>query len=183
MCENHSPPPLQYRSAPTIWPSLSGFKRTDTVMLSHGLVIGIPGFHSSATSSPSTPPLSITASLKPRVSVFSFLNRGAFFGRLSLALLVLQFRTALLLANCHESSYFIWPSGPPSGCLGCCPLGWQPDSPLALSLRLLASAELFSTGPASLAWSTREPSDLSGLDQGDPLGLLQDVPWALSRIP
>ncbi len=39
-------------------------------------------------------------------------------------------------------------------------------SPLALSLRLLAS------GPVSRAWSSREPSDLSGHDQGDPLGLL-----------
>ncbi len=26
---------------------------------------------------------------------------------------------------CHESSPFIWPSGPPSGCLGCCSLEWQ----------------------------------------------------------
>jgi hypothetical protein len=34
--------------------------------------------------------------------------------------------------------------------------GGQPDSPLALSLRLLASVELCSTGPASPAWSSRE---------------------------
>jgi hypothetical protein len=32
--------------------------------------------------------------LEPRVSVFSFFNRGAFFGRLSFALLVLVFRAA-----------------------------------------------------------------------------------------
>jgi hypothetical protein len=48
--------------------------------------------------------------------------------------------------------------------------------PWPLVLRLLASAELCSTGPASPARSSREPSDLSGLNQGDPLGLLQDVP-------
>ncbi len=52
---------------------------------------------------------------------------------------------------------------------------------LPLVLRLLASAELCYTGPAFLAWSSWEPSDLRGLDQGDPLGLLQDIPWALSR--
>jgi hypothetical protein len=69
------------------------------------------------------------------------------------------------------------------GCLGCRPLGWQPDNPLASSLRLLAFAELCSTGPASPAWSSREPSDLSGLDPGDPLGLKQDVPWVPSRNP
>ncbi len=72
---------------------------------------------------------------------------------------------------------------PPSGCLGCCPMGWQPDSPLALSLRLLASAELCSTRPASPAWSLWEPSDLSGLDPNDPLGLMWDVPWAPNRNP
>ncbi len=82
-----------------------------------------------------------------------------------------------------ESSPFIWPSGPPSGCLSCCSLEWQPESPLALSLRLLVSAELCSSWPASPAWSSRELSDLRGLDQGDPLGLLQDVPWALGRNP
>ncbi len=40
-----------------------------------------------------------------------------------------------------------------------------------------------STRPASPAWTSQEPSDLSGLDQGDPLGLLQDVPWARSGNP
>jgi hypothetical protein len=51
--------------------------------------------HSSATSSASTPPPSTTASLVPRVSVFSFFNRGAFFAGLPFAFLVLQFRAAL----------------------------------------------------------------------------------------
>ncbi len=55
--------------------------------------------------------------------------------------------------------------------------------PWPLVLRLLASAELCCSGPASPTWSSQEPSDLSGLNQGDPLGLLQDVHWALSRIP
>jgi hypothetical protein len=44
----------------------------------------------SATSSPSTPPHSTTASLELRVNVFSFFNPGAFFGGLPFALLVLQ---------------------------------------------------------------------------------------------
>ncbi len=35
----------------------------------------------------------------------------------------------------------------------------------------LASAEHCSTGPASPAWSLREPSDLSGLDPNDPLSV------------
>ncbi len=48
--------------------------------------------------------------------------------------------------------------------------------PWPLVLRLLASAELCSTGPTSPALSSQEPSDLSELDQDDPLGLLQDVP-------
>ncbi len=55
--------------------------------------------------------------------------------------------------------------------------------PWPLVFRLLASAELCSTGQASPAWSSWDPFDLSGLDQGDPLGLLQDVPWALTRNP
>jgi hypothetical protein len=44
--------------------------------------------------------------------------------------------------------------------------------PWPLVLRLLASAEHCSTGPASPAWSLQEPSDLSGLDPNDPLGLM-----------
>ncbi len=89
-------------------------------------------------------------------------------------------RMSKISCKCTEL-FFLWPSGPLSGCLGCCPLGWQPDSPLALNLRLLAYAELCcSTRPASPAWSSQEPSDLSGLDPSDPLGLMQDVPWALS---
>ncbi len=60
-----------------------------------------------------------------------------------------------------------------------CPPVWLPQLlsywsgsrtvPLTLALRLLASAELeLSTGPASPAWSSQEPSDLRGLDQDDP---------------
>jgi hypothetical protein len=55
--------------------------------------------------------------------------------------------------------------------------------PWPLVLRLLASSVLCTTRPASPTWSSREPSDLSELVQGDPLGLLEDVLWALSRIP
>jgi Zn-dependent M32 family carboxypeptidase len=54
---------------------------------------------------------------------------------------------------------------------------------LALSFETLAFAELCSTRQSCPAWSSRETSDLSGLDPGDPFGLIQDVPWALSTIP
>ena len=54
--------------------------------------------------------------------------------------------------------------------------GGNQTVPWPLVLRLMASAEHCSTGPASPALSLREPSDLSGLDPGDPLGLMQDVP-------
>jgi hypothetical protein len=129
---------------------------------------------------------SATSRLEHRVSVFPFFNRCAFLWRAAFYPTVLPVRAALSsvsFVNCHESSSLFRPFGPLSGCLGCCPLGWQPDSPLALSLKLLASAELCSTGPASPAWSSREPSDLSRLNPGDPLGLKQDVHWGLSRNP
>ncbi len=53
--------------------------------------------------------------------------------------------------------------------------------PWPLVLRLLASAELQLYWTSLPAWSSREPSYMSGLYQDDPLGLLQDVPWVLSR--
>ncbi len=108
-----------------------------------------------------------------------------FFGGLPFALLVLQCRAAFsfLLFSKYvvRVALLFGPLAPLSGCLGCCSLEWQLDSPLALSLRFLATAELCSIEPASPAWSSREPSDLSGLDQGDPLGFLLDVPWAFIR--
>jgi hypothetical protein len=57
-------------------------------------VIGTLGSYPSTPLSPSTPPPSATASLEPRVSVFPFFNRSAFFGALPFALLVLQFKAA-----------------------------------------------------------------------------------------
>ncbi len=85
--------------------------------------------------------------------------------------------------NMSESSPFIRPTGPPSGCLyyrltwvvigqSLGPYFWDSWLPLSFC----------STRPASPTWSSWEPSDLSG-DQGDPLGLLQDVFWVLSRNP
>jgi hypothetical protein len=56
------------------WPS-------DTVTLSHGLVVGTYGSHPSTPSSPMTSSPSATASLVPRVSVFPFFNCGAFLWR------------------------------------------------------------------------------------------------------
>ncbi len=51
---------------------------------------------------------------------------------------------------------------------------------------LMALFEQFKTlvqyqGLASPAWSSREPPNLRGLDQGDPLGFVQCVPWAPSK--
>jgi hypothetical protein len=148
MCENQLPPAVQAwvtYLTPSFWASPS-----DTVTLSHGLVIGTPGSH----------PLHLHQHrqyhlqqqiLEPRVSVFLF-NHGAFLWQAaffpSTASVKAAFKLSFLLVIRRESSPFIWPSGPPSGCLGCCSLEWQPDSLLALSLRLLASAELCSTGPA-----------------------------------
>jgi hypothetical protein len=103
-------------------------------------------------------------------------------------------RSAFLLDLCvyvsHTDPQSIWPkvlliwhSRPrlPVWLPRLLPTGLAPDSPLALSLRLLATAEQCSTGPASPAWPLREPSDLSGLDSNGPLGLMWDVPWVPSR--
>jgi hypothetical protein len=62
-------------------------------MLSHGLVIGTPGSHSSTSSSTSTPP-SAQQTLEPRVSVFPFLTVVLSFGGLPFAFLVIQLRAA-----------------------------------------------------------------------------------------
>ncbi len=78
--------------------------------------------------------------LEPRGSFLSFQLWCLFFGGLPFAVLVLQCRAAyssLSFSKHHESSPFIWPTGPPSGCLGCCSLEWQQDSPLALSFETL----------------------------------------------
>ncbi len=114
-------------------------------MLSHGLVIGMPGSHpstSSSTSTPtSTPPPYATANsggAQSKCLSFQpwcfFLWRAAFCPSSASVQSCLQL--SFLLVICRESSTFIWPPGPPSGCLGCCSHEWQPDSPLALSLRL-----------------------------------------------
>ncbi len=148
-----SPPPLAVQVKADYLTLAFRAKPSDIVTLSHGLVIGSSGSHSSPTSAPPTSHPSATSRLEHRViSVFLFLNCCAFFGGLPFALLCFQSEllwALFLLANCRESSSLFWPFGPPTSCLGCCPPGWQPDSPLALSLRLLASAELCSTGPAS----------------------------------
>jgi hypothetical protein len=50
--------------------------------------------------------------------------------------------------------------------------GGNQTVPWPFVLRLLASAEQCSTGPASPARPFQEPSDLSGLDPNGPLGLM-----------
>ncbi len=116
----------------------------------------------------------------------SFFNRFAFFGGLPFAFLVLPVRAALSSVssvNCRESCSLFGPLAPHLAASVVAHWGGNRTVPWPLVLRLLASAELCSTEPASPAWSSREPSDLIGLDPGDPLGLMQDVPWALSRNP
>ncbi len=61
-----------------------------------------------------TTPPSTTASLEPRLSVFSFFNRGAFFGGLPFALLVLQFKAVQALFSLSKLS---WESSPLFGAL------------------------------------------------------------------
>ncbi len=117
------------------------------------------------------------------VSVLSFQPWCLFLGGMPFALLVLQYRAAF--SSLFFGKYVVrvallfGPLAPRLAALAVDHLSGSRTVPCPFVLRLLASAELCSTGPASPAWSSREPSDLSGLDQGDPLGLLQDVPWAL----
>ncbi len=187
MCENQSPPPPRSSGLSRLFnPRFPGLKIRYRYAVTWTCDrLSWFSFISNLITIDITPSTSVR--LEPRVSVFPFFQSLCFLWRAafcpSRACCQSCLQALFLFVNCRESSSLFWPSGPPSGCLGCCPLGWQPDSPLALSLRLLASAELCSTRPASPAWSSREPSDLSGLDPGDPLGLMQDVPWALSRIP
>ncbi len=125
--------------------------------------------------------------LEPRVSILSFQLWWFFFGGLPFALLVLQCRAAF--STLSFSKYVMrvalsfGPLAPRLAASAIAHLSDRRTVPWPLVLKLLASAELCSTRPASPAWSSREPSDLSGLVQGDPLGLLQDVPWELSRNP
>jgi hypothetical protein len=123
------PPPHSTGLSRLFNPRFPGLN-SDTVMLSHKLVISSSGSHSSTSSSMTKPTPTASSRLEHRVSVFPFfINLGSFFG-------------GLPFAHCSVSLSkllweLFWPSGPPSGCLGCCPLGWQPDSPLALSFETL----------------------------------------------
>ncbi len=143
--------------------------------LSHGPVIGYSGSHSSPTSSTPTPPPSATSRLEHRVSVFLLWPFASLCCQSELLKALCSF------VDCLESSllFGLWPSRLAASVVA--HWGGNQTVPWPLVLRLLASAELCSTGPASPTWSLREPSDLSGLDPGDPLGLKQDVPWVPSR--
>ncbi len=117
-------------------------------------MIGIPGSHSSAISSPLTSPPLTTASLEPRVSVFSFFKCCAFFGRLPFALLVLPVWAALSsvsLVNCLESSSLFWPLWPPV---------WLP--------RLLPTGGGNRTFPWLLVWDSWPPLSFALPDQPPP---------------
>ncbi len=112
---------------------------------------------------------------------FPFSTVVLFFGGLPLALLVLQFRAALSSVSFSKHVVrVVLLFGPLAPNLAASAVAHWDGSrtvPWPLVLRLFASTELCSTRPASPTWSSREPSDLSGLDQGNPHGLLQDVPW------
>jgi hypothetical protein len=70
MCENH-PPPHSTGLSRLFNPHFPGL-RSDTVMLSHGPVIGYSGSHSSTSSSTTASPPSAISRLEHRVSVFPF---------------------------------------------------------------------------------------------------------------
>jgi hypothetical protein len=97
------------------------------------------GSHSSPTSSSTTSSPPATSSLEQRVSVSpSLIDVPSLAGCLCPTVFQSElFQVLFLLANYHESSSYFGPLAPPSGCFGCCPLGWQPDSPLALSFETL----------------------------------------------
>ncbi len=73
-----APPPAVWAWVAYLIPSF-WISPSDTITLSHWLVIGTLGSHSSTTSSPSTPPPSATASLEPRVSIFPFFSTVVLF--------------------------------------------------------------------------------------------------------
>ncbi len=85
MCENRSPPPRSTGLSRLFNPCFPGLN-SDTVALSHELVISSSGSHSSTSSSTTTSTPSAISRLEHGVSVFPFfVNRGAFFGGLPFA--------------------------------------------------------------------------------------------------
>jgi hypothetical protein len=95
---------------------------------------------------PSSPPPSIIARLEHRVSVFPN-SIVVLLGRLPFAPLVLLF----LLVNCQESSSLFGPLAPRLAASVVAHWGGNRTVPWPLVLKLLASTELCSTGPASPA--------------------------------
>ncbi len=177
MCKNRHPPPRSTGLSRLFNPCFPGLN-SDTVTLSLELVIISFGSHSSTSSSTTTPSPTASSRLEHRVSVFPFLETLV----LSLAGCLLPI-ALFLLANCRESSSLFGPLAPHLAASVVAHWGGNRTVPWPLVLRLLASAEHCSTGPASPAWSLQEPSDLCGLDPYDPLGLMWDVPWVPSRNP
>ncbi len=111
MCKNQ-PPPRSTGRGRLFNPRFLGL--TVTITLSHGLMIGSSGSHSSLTSSPPTSHPSATSRLEHRVSVFPFSQ-----SLLSLTGCLLPYCASIqscfklcFFVNCHESSSFFWPFGP-----------------------------------------------------------------------
>jgi hypothetical protein len=151
--------------------------------VSQGLVISMPGSHSLISTLTSSLPSANTPWSLEWTSFFHlwclFLARCLF---LPFCVQAKSCCSALLFFSKRVVRVALL-FGPLAPCLAASAAAHLSSSrtvPWLLVLRVLSSAELCSTGPASPAWPPREPSDMSGLDQGDPLGLLQNVPWGLS---
>ncbi len=117
-------------------------------------MIGYSGSHSSPTSLTLTSPTSATSRLENRVTFFPFFSVVAFFGGLPFFLPNCAssqscFKLCFLLVNCHESSSLFDPLAPRLAASVVAHWGGNQTVLWPLVLRLLASAELCSTWPAS----------------------------------
>jgi hypothetical protein len=114
------------------------------------------------------------------VSDPSFLSMVLFSGGLHIALVLsskdLFFSCPFLSEFVVRVAFLFSSLAPRLAALTTVSLEWQSDSPLALSFETLGLcwAHALPDQPPP-TWSSWEPSDLSGLDQGDLLGLLQGL--------
>ncbi len=120
------------------------------------------------------------ASPRARGSSSFFLSVVFFSGRLPFALYLVRLLAVVqlsLLSRCFIRVALYLSHWPPVW-LPWLPSHWSGTRTVlvTLVLRLLALLSFGSTGSASSAWLSREPSDLSGLDQDDP-------PWLDAGCP
>jgi hypothetical protein len=140
------PPPRSTGLSRLFNPRFPGLN-SDTVTLSHGFVISSFGSQSSTSSSTTTSSPTASSRLEHRVSVFPFfVNFSAFFGGLPFCPLLCFFQQIVVRVVLY--------SGPLTPRLAASVIahrGGNRTVPWPLVLRLLASAEHCSTGPASPA--------------------------------